>query len=120
MVDAFEIPFGTNEEGLAGGGGVEAFAVGRGIAIAHLVVVPLELVHDVETAVHDERVHVAGFGAKTRDAITALLRGAEFELEERVVFGADDAEVVRHRRMRFLVSAVITCRELDRCQLNSV
>ena len=67
----------------------------------HLVVEPLQLVDDVETAVHDERVHVAGFGAEAGDAITTLLGSAEFELEEHVVFGADDTEVVRHCWMRF-------------------
>lgn len=57
---------------------------------------PLHLLDDVQAAVHDERVHVAGVVAEAGDAVAALLRGAEFVLEERVVFGADDAEVVGH------------------------
>lgn len=46
----------------------------------------------------DERVHVAGFGVEAGNAVSALLRGAEFELEERVIFGANDGEVVGHGR----------------------
>lgn len=63
---------------------------------AHLIVVPLQLVDDVEAAVDDEGVHTAGLGAEAGHAVAALLRGAEFELEERIVLGADDAEIVGH------------------------
>lgn len=57
----------------------------------------------------DELVHVAGLVAEARQAVASLLRGAEFILEERVVLGADDGEVVGHFAVadwgcRFLVS----------------
>lgn len=45
---------------------------------------------------YDEGVHFAGFGAEARDAIAAGFGGAEFELEEGLVSGSYDAEVVRH------------------------
>lgn len=45
---------------------------------------------------HDERVHVPGLVAEAGNTVAALLRGAEFVLEERVVFRADYAEVVGH------------------------
>lgn len=69
---------------------------------AHLIVEPLQFVDDVETAVHDEGIHTAGFRAEASNAVTTLLRGAEFELEEWIIFGADDAEVVGHRQGRKL------------------
>lgn len=62
----------------------------------HSPIRPLHLLDDIQAAVHDERVHVPGLVAEARDAVAALLRGAEFVLEQRVVFGADDAEVVGH------------------------
>ena len=46
---------------------------------------------------HNEWIHTAGLGAEAGHAITALLRSAEFELEEWIIFGADDAEIVGHR-----------------------
>ena len=45
---------------------------------------------------YDERIHLPCLCWKPRDSIPALLRGTEFELEERIVFCANDAEVVRH------------------------
>lgn len=60
----------------------------------HLVVGPLHLIHEIQTGVHDEWVHVSCFLAKACDAITALLGGAEFELEEGLVVGVYDAEIV--------------------------
>lgn len=62
----------------------------------HLVVGPLQLVYEVQAGVYDERVHVAGFLTEAGDTISALLGGAEFELEQRLVSRADDAEVVGH------------------------
>ena len=62
----------------------------------HLVVGPLQLVYKVQASVYDERVHVACFLTEAGDAIPALLGSAEFELEQRLVSGADDAEVVGH------------------------
>ncbi len=44
----------------------------------------------------DELVHVAGVVAEARDAVAALLGGAEFVLEEGVVLCAYDGEVVGH------------------------
>jgi len=67
---------------------------GRGEVLVHLPVYPLHLFHDVQTAVHDELVHVPGFFAEASDAVAALFRGAEFVLEEGIVFCADDAEIV--------------------------
>lgn len=60
----------------------------------HLIVRPLHLVHKVQTAVHDERVHMPRFLTEACDAITALFGGTEFELEERLVVGVYYAEVV--------------------------
>jgi hypothetical protein len=57
---------------------------------------PLDVVEDVEGGVDDEGVHAAGVVAEARDAVAALLGGAELVLEEGVVFGADDGEVEGH------------------------
>lgn len=65
-----------------------------------MIVEPLQFVDDVEAAVHDEGIHTTGLGAEAGNAVTALLRGAEFELEEWIVFGADDAEIVGHCESR--------------------
>ena len=46
----------------------------------------------------DERVHMACLLTEAGNAIAALLGGAEFELEERLVLGAYYAEVVGHCR----------------------
>jgi len=43
---------------------------------------------------HDEWIHVPRFLTEARDAITALFRRAEFELEEWLVAGVYYAEVV--------------------------
>ncbi len=61
---------------------------------AHLIVRPLHLVHEVQTAMDDERVHLARFLTEACDAIAALFGGAEFELEERLVVDVYYAEVV--------------------------
>ncbi len=45
----------------------------------------------------DELVQVAQLLGEARLAIAALLRRAELVLEQRVVLGADDGEVVAHR-----------------------
>ncbi|KAL9614329.1 MAG: hypothetical protein Q9167_001212, partial [Letrouitia subvulpina] len=71
----------------------------------HLVTLPLQLVDDVQATVHDEGVQVAGFLVEPGHAVAALLRGAEFELEDRLVFGVDDAEVVGHVDMVAAVAA---------------
>lgn len=63
---------------------------------AHLIVEPLQFIDNIEAAVHDEGIHTASLGTEACNAVTALLRGAEFELEERIVFGADDAKIVGH------------------------
>lgn len=74
---------------VAGGELVDAFEI-------HLIVGPLQLIHEIQAAMHDERVHMARLRAETGNAISALLGGAEFELEEWLVLRADDAEVVGH------------------------
>lgn len=57
---------------------------------------PLDFFDNVQAAVHDELVHVSRFLVKTRYAVAALLRGAEFMLEERIVLRAYDSEVIGH------------------------
>lgn len=44
----------------------------------------------------DELVQMASLVAEAGLAVAALLGRAEFVLEERVVLGADDGEVIRH------------------------
>lgn len=61
-----------------------------------LSVVPLHLLDDVQRAVQDELVQVAGLVREARLPIAALLRGAELVLEEGVVLGADNGKVVGH------------------------
>ena len=75
------------EEGDVGGGG------GRG---SQLPACPLRFLHNVQAAVQDELVQVPRLLGEPRLPIAALLAGAEFVLEERVVLGADDGEVVAH------------------------
>lgn len=61
-----------------------------------LPVVPLHLLDDVQRAVQDELVQVAGLVREARLPIAALLGRAELVLEEGVVLGADDGKVVGH------------------------
>lgn len=61
-----------------------------------MITEPLQFVHDVKAAVHDEGVHPPCFGAESGDTIAALLGGAEFELKQRIIFGAYDAKIIRH------------------------
>lgn len=61
-----------------------------------LPIIPLHLLDDVQRAVQDELVQVAGLVREARLPIAALLGGAELVLEEGVVLGADDGEVVGH------------------------
>ncbi len=56
----------------------------------------MNLLHDVQTAVYNELVHVAGLLGKPGLAVAAGLRRPELVLEERVVFGPDYDEVVGH------------------------
>lgn len=60
----------------------------------HLIAEPLRFVHNIEAAVHNKRVHAAGFGAEAGNTISALFGSAKFDLEQRVIFCADDAEVI--------------------------
>lgn len=60
----------------------------------HLIVRPLQFIHEIQTAVYDEWVHVPRFLTEARDAITALFGCTEFELEDRLVVGIYYAEVV--------------------------
>lgn len=45
---------------------------------------------------YNERIHMTSLLAKAGNAIAALLRCAEFELEERLISCANYTEVVRH------------------------
>jgi len=65
-----------------------------------LILEPLHLINNIQTAMHDERIHLACFGGEASDAIAALFRSAEFELKERFVIGVNDAEVVGHDKLR--------------------
>jgi len=62
----------------------------------HLVVGPLQLIDEIQASMHDEGVHVTSFLTEASNAITTLLGGAELKLEERLVSGADDTEIVGH------------------------
>lgn len=62
----------------------------------HMCCAPLHFFYNVQTAVQDELVHMPRRLVETRHAVAALLRGAKLMLEQRVVLGADDGEVVRH------------------------
>ena len=62
----------------------------------HMVVEPLHLIDDVQAAVHNERIHLPCLHAEPSNAVTSLFRSAEFELKQRIVTCADDAEVVGH------------------------
>jgi hypothetical protein len=57
--------------------------------------------------VDDEGVHAAGVVAEARDAVAALLGGAELVLEEGVVLGADDGEVEGHGEAGDMVAILI-------------
>ena len=45
---------------------------------------------------HDEGIQPAGFLAESGNTITALLRGAKFEFEQRIILCTHDTEVVGH------------------------
>lgn len=64
----------------------------------HIPIRPLRLLHDIQTGVDDELVHVPRRvrEAESRDAIPAGLGRAEGETEEGDVRGREDREVVRH------------------------
>lgn len=53
----------------------------------------------------DELVQMTSLVAETGLAVAALLGGAEFVLEERIVLGADDGEVIRHVSFSFSPSS---------------
>ena len=55
---------------------------------------PLCLVHNIQAAMNDERIHLSRLSAESSYAIPALFRGTEFEFKERVVAGAYDTEVI--------------------------
>ena len=59
-----------------------------------MIIEPLCLVHNIQAAMNDERIHLSRLSAETSYAITALFRGTKFEFKERVVAGAYDTEVV--------------------------
>lgn len=87
--------------------------VEEGRGYIHLVGIPLQIIHVVKTRVHQERIQLAGFRAEASDAIAALLRSAEFELEGRLVARVDDAEVVGHCRRKSCIGVMVLWVEWD-------
>lgn len=61
-----------------------------------LAVVPLDLLDDVQAAVQDKLILMAGLLGEAGVAVAALLGRPELVLEDGVVLGADDGKVVRH------------------------
>ena len=62
--------------------------------VIHSVVTPPCVVHDVQTAMHNKRVHGSGLGTEAGDTITASFGGTELELEERCIARVDYREVI--------------------------
>ena len=62
----------------------------------HLVSLPLQFIHKVQTGVHKKWIQFSSFLSETRLTIAALFRGAKFKLEGRLVTSIDDAQVVGH------------------------
>jgi len=56
----------------------------------------LYFLDDIQTAVHDELIHMSSLLCESRNAISALFRSAEFIFEQRVILCADYSEIVRH------------------------
>lgn len=95
LVDAFKIPANNSQSHLQERLS-EELSRSWGDPYIHLVVGPLHLIHEIQAAVYDEGIHVASFLTETGDAISTLLRRAEFELKEWLVSRADYAEEVGH------------------------
>jgi hypothetical protein len=55
---------------------------------------PLHFLYHIQRRMHDELVHVSCLLSELGHAIAARFRSAKLVLEERVVFRADDSEVV--------------------------
>ena len=68
----------------------------RGEKKVHGILPPPQLIDDIQTTVHNKRVHGPGLGTEPRGAIAACFRGTEFEFEQGRVAGVDDGEVVGH------------------------
>jgi len=62
----------------------------------HLSSSPLHFLHDIQTTMHNELVHMPGLFRKPRNAITALFRRAKFVFEKRVIERSNYAEIVWH------------------------
>lgn len=77
----------------------------------HLSVRPLHLLGDVQARVQHQLVQVPHLLGEARLPVAALLRGAELVLEEGVVLGADDGEVVAH-----LFGVVVVCISRSSCR----
>jgi hypothetical protein len=92
LVDAFEIPLLDREHQSAS----TATAQKTEIKILHLSPSPLHILDDIKTTMDDELVEISRVQREAGLAIAALLGCSEFVLEERVVFGADYAKIVRH------------------------
>ena len=86
-IDAFQIPVTKYDE--------QDVLLGEKVN-KHLPVPPLHLLYNIQTAVHNELVHMPRLLWKPRHAITALLRRAKLIFEERIILRADDGKVVRH------------------------
>jgi hypothetical protein len=70
---------------------------------------PLHFLHHIECRMYNELIHVCCLLSELGRAITARFRRAKLMLEERIVFRADDSEVVRHDGETFKIRAVDIC-----------
>jgi hypothetical protein len=68
----------------------------------------LHFFHDIQTAVHDELIHVPRLLWESCDAISALFSSPELILEERIILGANYGKVIGHSRsvLKFRVWSV--------------
>jgi hypothetical protein len=62
----------------------------------HLPTSPLYFLHNVETAVHDELIHMSCLLREPCDAISTLLSCSKLVLKERIVLSANNGKVIRH------------------------
>ena len=67
--------------------------------VLHCIVGELVFIDEVNGCVYEVWVHVAGVLREAGYAIAALLRSAELELEDGLVAGVDNGEVVGHYRL---------------------
>jgi hypothetical protein len=55
---------------------------------------PLHLLYDIQTAMHDELIHMPSLLREPRNPISALLRSAKLIFEERVILRANYGKVI--------------------------